>query len=561
MNMVAFSAINKKFCSLIITTLLVGSFTLYAVEQNQTNFESSRISQVSKRISRFQNLSLLLKDYPEKQELINSICDFETNMLALQDMPPGGNSLVIMNNNPASTDLYVACQDSETFQWINFTTQEWVGSPQNYKLTTGANVLPLLVTSGSGARFYVSTQQVANPPPDLTSPFIWDFLEYTTGQVWDTSAVDAIGIPMAINYNGYITGYRQYPRNWLIGTMYNSISSVPPYNGRVPASGNPITRILAPKKYLSEDTTCLSNAISNGLADLAAQNSPFSYNEWTYSNFNWTPNVESDSPVNPGVFTATCTNNTTSDTETVSIGVPPNGPISSYKVLATQLEQSGDAAQLNFAGMMTVALVRGVGYDSTLWGFLSGGNPQWTTGTPVAYPWKYYITNLLKNFGQFNVYSQVVHLWSYNAMNYGTDHDDFYNQSSSMTVPANTTAYLYIPQLAGNTPNPTPLPLTWPNPAYSVTFGVPPPLFGTLGEIVVNHGQWVLPNPTLAGLPSTGLPQSFIIQFTGFPTKELDITLRPDGTGTVTNASDWTEGGGITINTFNIGFPSGLYPN
>lgn len=537
--MSAFLSKSKKLHVFSFTAFFIVSLALHATEQNENSMITLNAERVNARYSAFRNLSQMITD-TDKKALYDQI--YQSSELLLMEYeaapPAGGNNLVLLNNNP-STTFYVAVNNSnDNTQWINFISQTfatWTSTANNnFTINPGFNTIPLPASSGS-SRVYISTQQITGGnPPDVNSNFVWDLLEYNTGGTWDTSCVDAVGIPMALNYNGFIVGFRQYPRNFLMSQFSNMPS---PFSLGVSSN-----RILSPKHCVPSNTTYLDTAITEGLQALAIQNPTITSGEFTFINFAYTPGSGSY-PL--GTISAN------SGADTYIVGGAVTGPFTSFSVLATAMIEPNDASG-RLTAILETMINRGIVYDSTQWG-LAGG-------TTLGFPWDYYVDNALKNNNTYSQYSKIIHQWCYNAMNYGLDHDDIYNQSSSITVPVGATAYLYIPVLTGNTPSPVPQPNSWDSShRYYTTFGVPANLFTSLGLVVVNSGQWVLPDPTNASFPCTGLPVTFNIQFTNYPNSHISITLDGNGGGTVNNSGDWT--GGISISGYNIAFPANLAPN
>ncbi len=529
----------KKFAvwSLIV---LLGTNIINSAESDN-NLLNQRNLILSKQT--FSNLQMLQKN-PDKLKLLN--VPFEIYESAVLATPVGGNSLIIENNNP-SKSFYAACQSSSSDgYWIDFTSippiWDTTGTIHNYTIVPGYNIIPLINTNGPSARLYISEDPLTGVPL-LTDPNIWDLMEYNTGGTWDISAVDAVGIPMALDYNGFIVGYQQYPRSFIMSQIANSLSS--PFSDGItpPLPTNKIIRILSPKHCVPSDTTCVDTAISNGLNALATQNPTLTSGPYTYSSFSYDAGLIT--------ITASCldTSFDPDSTYTCTVGGTATGPFTSINVLSTAMTEPNDGTG-RLTGLLETMIDRGVVYDSTLWGV--------TGGTSIGFPWNYY-QDTARNYDEFSQYSQGVHAWSYNGLNYGLDHDDIYNRSSSVTVPPGPTIFLYIPVFEG-TPSPVPQPLTWPN-QYYITIGIPPPVLTVLGEIVVNNGQYVLPDLNMASFPCVGLPQSFLIQFTNYPNSNLSITLDGLGGGTVNNPGDWVNGGDIQISGNNIALPGGLVPN
>lgn len=204
---------------------------------------------------------------------------------AAQTNPP--NTLQI--DNQSEKVLYIAVQRDDNL-WMDFITNKWgtttLGN-NNIHVTTGSSdSISLIDTEGHAARVYVCTFKPTGTP-NLTSTQIWDFFEYNTDHVWDISAVDAVGIPMCLEYKTRKTGYRNIPRDFILKQFSNL---PPPFNspGAIIKDGSTIVRALAPKHYLPKSTTVLDKAMNlgfpnfNNLQGVSITSGPF-----TYTDFSW----------------------------------------------------------------------------------------------------------------------------------------------------------------------------------------------------------------------------------------------------------------------------------
>ncbi len=139
-------------------------------------------------------------------------------------------------------------------------------------------------------------------------------------------------------------------------------------------------------------------------------------------------------------------------------------------------------------------------------------------------------------------------------MNYGLDHDDLYNRSSSITVPPGEPVTLHIWKFTGDSHKYKPI--TWPNHNY-LTLGIPQFLFDNLGFVYVNNKQYVIPDSRNT-IPAVGLPQVTDIQFSKHPGKllKIDIVNRK-----VLNPNDWMDGLNVLIHpNFLVALPPKLRP-
>lgn len=536
----------RKFYCGIIAGLLFGPFVLHSAEQGQNNLNSSNVAKVNKRYSEFKTLSQILKDNdPEKYELIRQIYeDKELLSLEYQAPPPaGGNNLVVLNNDPSKV-LYAAAQSSIGSQeWLTDTTGgTWTSTtPVNFSINPGPNVIQ--IPAGSNGRVYFSDQQIPGTPNPVSSNFIYDFIELTTGATWNTSNVDQVGIPLAFNYLGCIVGFRQYTREFTMAQIANSLS------GTDFSNGVGTYRILGPTIPAGSwfpDASYLVEPINTGLAALVGKQAQSG--AWTYTFNTWTPTANPPDPTNIGTLTVT---SNVSDQFNMPLPATPVVPFTTQNVLSTAMTEGGEGIsgdQARLSGIIQTMIDRGVVNNVSLW-----GNPG---DTVIAYPWNYFPA------GNNNKYAKALHDWSYNGMIYALSHDDIYTQSSSLTIPADSTVYLYLPKWTG-TPSGNPQPNTWPNHNVALITSSPNN-YTNLGVTIVNNGQWVIPNAN-DQIPSVGLPASFQIQFGNCrPENALQVNWSATSNKWVITQESknlFNNPDGITVvNSIQINLPDGLLP-
>ncbi len=375
--------------------------------------------------------------------------------------------------------------------------------------------------------------------PSLTSTQIWDFFEYNTGGTWDISAVDAVGIPMALEFKTRQTGWRDVGRDFIMEKFANLPS---PFNspGAIIKDGSTIVRALAPTHYLPDNTTVLNNAMDvgfpfwNNLGGLSISSGP-----WTFTDFSWDSSSRSLSFKSNGT------------PFTIGGGTGLNA-FSSINVISTAMTEPNNAAG-RFIALIETAINRGVLYNPRLW-----GQNDKTFGGIAGFPWNYYQDIEGSNANQYNRYSETVHQWSINGRNYGLAHDDLYKRSSSITIPAGEPVILHIWKFTGSDGS---TPITWPNHNYLTTLGIPPSVIDKLGFVYVNKNQqpeYVIPD-LVNNIPSVGLPQFTDVQFSNHLGKSLnlDIVNRK-----VLNPNDWENGAGVFISKtfFQLTFPANFGP-
>jgi hypothetical protein len=441
-------------------------------------------------------------------------------------------------DNQSGEVLFISVERDDNL-WLDFTTNKWgtttLGYNNIHAITGSSDSISLIDTEGHAARVYVFTFQPTSKPHFLTSKQIFDFFEYTTDAVWDITAVDAVGMPMALEYKARMVGYRNIPRDFILKQFSNL---PPPFNSPgaiIRDDSNNIIRALAPKHYLPGNTSVLDNAMNvgfpkyNQLGSLSVTSGP-----WTYTDFSWNSSSRALSAKSNGTPI------------TIGGGTGANA-FSSINVISTAMTEPNNAAG-RFLALIETAANRGVLYNPALW----GANDT-TFGGVVGFPWNYYQDNA-SNASQYSYYSKTVHEWSINGMNYGLDHDDLYNRSSSITVALGEPATLHIWKFKddGKTHNPT----TWTSQNY-LTLGIPQAIIDNLGFVYVNNKQYVIPD-LRNNIPAVGLPQLTDIQFSKRPGKLLNIDIVNKK---VLNPQDWVNGNGVVIDdNFHVALPPNLSP-
>ncbi len=452
---------------------------------------------------------------------------YSTNAAQAQHSP---NTLTI--DNQSEKVLFIVVQRDDNL-WMNFATNTWgtttLGDNNIHSVTGSSDSISLINTDGHAARVYVCTFKPTGRP-SLTSKQIWDFFEYKYGAVWDISAVDAVGMPMALEYKTRTVGYRNIPRDFILNQF---LHLPPPFNSHgatIRDESNNIIRVLAPKHYLPNDTNVLDQAMDLGFPKYKPS-AGFSVTSgaWTYTDFSWDSGSRALSAKSNGTPI------------TIGGGTGHNA-FSSINVISTGMTEPNNATGRLIA-LIETAINRGVLDNPALWG---------TNVGVVGFPWNYYQDNA-SNASQYSYYSKTVHQWSVNGMNYGLDHDDLYNRSSSMVVFPREPVTLHIWTFTGGS---TKTPITWPNHNY-LTLGIPPNLFDTLGIVYVNNKQYAIVD-TFNIIPAVGLPQLTDIQFSKHPGKLLNIDIVNK---TVLNPNDWVSGINVAIDdNFNVALPANLSP-
>ncbi len=441
-------------------------------------------------------------------------------------------------DNQSGKVLYIAVNRADNL-WLDFTKNKWgtktLGENNIHETTGSSDSISLIDTEGPAANVYVLTFKPTGKPNVVTSKQIWDQFEYTTNAVWDITAVDAVGIPMALEYKTRLTGYRNIPRDFILKQFLNL---PPPFNSQgaiIRDASNNIVRALAPKHYLPSNTKVLDKAMDvgfpkyNHLGGLSITSGP-----WTYTDFSWDSSSRALSAKSNG------------QPITIGGGTGANA-FTSKNVISTAMTEPNNAVG-RLTGLIETAINRGVLYNPALW----GTNDKTQPGI-VGFPWNYYQDNA-SNANQYSYYSKTVHQWSINGMNYGLDHDDFYNRSSSITVPPGEPVTLHIWKFKEDSQ--TYKPITWPNHNY-LTLGIPQAIIDNLGFVDVNNKQYVIPDLRNV-IPAVGLPQSTNIQFSKFPGKLLKIDIVNKK---VLNPSDWVNGNNVVIqNNFLVALPPNLAP-
>ncbi len=465
--------------------------------------------------------------------LITTAILISTSYLYSANAAQSPNTLHI--DNQSGGGLFISVERNDGL-WMDFTTNKWgtttLGTNNIHETTGSSDSISLIDTEGHAARVYVLTFQPTGKPDFLTSKQIFDFFEYGTDAVWDISAVDAVGMPMALEYKTRIVGYRNIPRDFILNQFLNL---PPPFNSPgaiIRDDSNNIVRALAPKHYLPSNTNVLDQAMDlgfpnyNHLGSLSVKSGAF-----TYTDFSWDPSSRALS-VNGNQIT-------------IGGGTGANA-FSSKNVISTAMTEPNNAAG-RLVALIETAINRGVLSNPALW-----GTNDTTFGGVVGFPWNYYQDNA-SNASQYSYYSKTVHQWSINGMNYGLDHDDLYNRSSSIVVFPADPATLHIWKFTGGSSK---TPITWPNQNY-LTLGIPPGLFDTLGIVYVNNKQYAIVD-TFNIIPAVGLPQLTDIQFSKHPGKLLNIDIVNKK---VLNPQDWVNGSGVVIDDkFNVALPGNLSP-
>ncbi|MCQ4574105.1 MAG: beta-1,3-glucanase family protein [Candidatus Brocadiales bacterium] len=471
-----------------------------------------------------------------------------SNITADDAQASSSNTLSI--DNQSGKVLYISVKRADNNKWLDFSTNPptWgsttLGPNNRHKITGSTDSISLIDPGIKSGNVFVTTF-VPTGVPSLTSTQIWDFFEYNTGGIWDISAVDAVGIPMALEFKTRKTGWRDIPRDFIMGKFVNLPS---PFNspGAIIRDGGTIVRALAPtqagnKNYLPSNTTVLDNAMDVGFPQFItnSQGLSISSGQWTFTDFSWDSSSRSLS------FKANGTK------FTIGGGTGKNA-FSSINVISTAMTEPNNAAG-RFIALIETAINRGVLYNPRLW-----GQNDKTFGGIAGFPWNYYQDIEGSNANQYNRYSETVHQWSINGRNYGLAHDDLYKRSSSITIPPGEPVILHIWKFTGSDGS---TPITWPNHNYLTTLGIPPQVITNLGFVYVNKNQqpeYVIPD-TVNNIPSVGLPQFTDIQFSKHLGKLLNIDIV---NRKVLNPNDWENGAGVLITKtfFQLVFPADFGP-
>lgn len=550
--MSAFLRKVRGFYIWIIVAFFVGSFALYSASQE----DFSDIKQAQNEKDYYRNLSQHIKD-PATRELLEQIYNTSEGYLGEYQnpsLPPSdGNNLEFFNQD-LSNSFYVSAVSTNGHWLSGDTTGTWTASsPVCWEIQPGrCKTIAIPKTTDGTANLYISSEEIKHKP-DIRNyddaKYMWQLVEITTGWTWDLSYVDGFSIPLAMMYRGYCVGFKPNPRNFLMKQICNDLKVT-----ETPFRGNETDNIIkAPKHYMSREITYLDDGIKAGLEALAETKQTTQY-DWTYSDFSWTPS-SSGVPPSLGVLTAKADKKTTCSLGTID---PKDyvfeNYLNSYNVLSTNFLEPNDCVG-RFRGLLAVMMNRGVVDNPADWGLSCKGQH-------CPYPWKYY-QDTDKNKSKYNRYAMALHKWCYNTLVYAVDHDDIYEQSSSIGIQAGTTVYIYIYPMSGAPKNPNPVTF---NGQYCTHVSVPEILWKTAGALWVNGGQWV--NPNITGIASPwffGLPQTFDMGFAAAPGSDwakhrINITLDGNGGGQVNNPQDWNNSRGIVINNYNIALPADLSP-
>ena len=439
-------------------------------------------------------------------------------------------------DNQSGEVLFVSVERDDNV-WLNFTKHKWgtttLGQNSIHAVTGSSDSISLIDTEGHAARVYVFTFKPTGRP-SITSKRIFDFFEYTTNAVWDITAVDAVGMPMALEYKTRITGYRNIPRDFILKQFLNL---PPPFNSKGAIIVNNrldmvIVRALAPKHYLPSNTKVLDKAMDLGFPKYnQLEGLSINSGQFTYTDLSWDSSSRSLSFKGNGKLFK------------IGGGTGANA-FSSIKVISTAMTEHNDASG-RFTALIETAINRGVLSNPRLWGTDKGN---------TGFPWNYYHDIESSNAKQYSYYSKAVHQWSINGMSYGLDHDDLYNRSSSITVPPGEPVTLHVWKFKED--GKTYKPITWTNRNY-LTLGIPQAIIDRLGIVYVNNKQYVIPDLRNI-IPCVGLPPITDIQFSKYPGKllEIDIVNR-----TVLNPNDWVSGNEVVVqNDFLVALPPTLRP-
>ncbi|MCP4176455.1 MAG: hypothetical protein GY756_01705 [bacterium] len=445
-------------------------------------------------------------------------------------------------DNQSEKDLYIVVKRDDN-KWLDFSTKPptWgstsIAEKNIHKTTGSRDSISLIDTDTHSANVYVCTFKPSGIP-SLSSQQIWDFFEYNTGNTWDISAVDAVGIPMCLEFKTRKSGYRNVPREFIMEKFSNLPAPFNADGAIVRDDNDKILRALAPKHYLSSDTDCLDSAMKVGFPKFVknSKGTTITSGPYTYSDFSWDSSNKT--------LSAHC------GTDTIRIGGGSGkNAFSSINVISTAMTERNDSSG-RLTALIETAANRGVLNDPALW-----GQNDKTFGGFTGFPWNYYQNNgRTANADQYNRYSKTVHQWSVNGMNYGLDHDDLYNRSSSITVPPGEPVILHIWKFTGSSNDE---PITWLAHKHYLSLGISQKLINKLGYVYVNKKQYTIVD-VINNIPCVGLPKTTDIQFSNHPGKKLNVDLV---SRTVLNPQDWVNGSGVIIDdNYHIAFPANFAP-